>query len=49
LADTVRGAATVEDPQRAERATEISRRFDFNIAMGGYSDLIRELAQRKLD
>jgi glycosyltransferase involved in cell wall biosynthesis len=47
LAEVVRRAAGSEDPQRAERATEISRRFDFNIAMGGYAGLIRELAQKK--
>jgi glycosyltransferase involved in cell wall biosynthesis len=49
LAETVRRAATSQDPGRAERATEISRRFDFNAAMAGYSDLIRELAQKKSD
>jgi glycosyltransferase involved in cell wall biosynthesis len=43
LAETVRRAANSEDPRRAERATEISRRFDFNAAMDGYAGLIREL------
>jgi colanic acid biosynthesis glycosyl transferase WcaI len=49
LAETVRRAANSEDPRRAERATEISRRFDFNAAMADYSGLIRELARKKLD
>jgi colanic acid biosynthesis glycosyl transferase WcaI len=49
LAETVRRAANSEDPRRAERATEISRRFDFNAAMAEYSGLIRELAKKKLD
>jgi colanic acid biosynthesis glycosyl transferase WcaI len=49
LAETVRRAANSEDPLRAERATEISRRFDFNAAMADYSGLIRELAKKKLD
>jgi glycosyltransferase involved in cell wall biosynthesis len=43
LADTVRRAASSHDPQRAERATEISRRFDFSTAMDSYAGLIREL------
>ena len=43
LAETVRRAANSEDPRRAGRATEISRRFDFNAAMDGYAGLIREL------
>jgi colanic acid biosynthesis glycosyl transferase WcaI len=47
LAETVRRAAGSDDPQRAERATEISRRFDFNAAMDGYIGLIRELAQNR--
>jgi glycosyltransferase involved in cell wall biosynthesis len=47
LADVIQRAASSEDPQRAERATEISRRFDFNTAMAGYAGLIRELAQKK--
>jgi putative colanic acid biosynthesis glycosyltransferase WcaI len=49
LAATIRRAANSEDPRRAERATEISRRFDFNAAMADYSGLIRELAKKKLD
>jgi colanic acid biosynthesis glycosyl transferase WcaI len=49
LAETIRRAANSEDPRRAERATEISRRFDFNAAMADYSGLIRELARKKLD
>ena len=47
LAGTVRRAASSQDPQRAERATEISRRFDFNVAMESYAGLIRDLAQKK--
>jgi colanic acid biosynthesis glycosyl transferase WcaI len=47
LAETVRRAAASDDPQRAERATEISRRFDFSAAMDGYTGLIRELAQNR--
>ena len=49
LADAVRRAAASQDPQRAERATEISRRFDFATAMSDYCGLIRELAQKKPD
>jgi glycosyltransferase involved in cell wall biosynthesis len=49
LAKTVGRAAASIDPQRAERAAEISKRFDFNIAMDNYCGLIRELAQKKLD
>jgi glycosyltransferase involved in cell wall biosynthesis len=47
LAQAVRQAATSEDAQRAERATEISRCFDFSTAMAAYCRLIRELAQDK--
>ena len=47
LANTVSRAAGAEDPRRAERAAEISRRFDFEIAMTGYCGLIRELLQKK--
>ncbi|NOJ50675.1 glycosyltransferase family 4 protein [Bradyrhizobium archetypum] len=47
LAKTVSRAARADDPQRAERAAEISRRFDFEIAMAGYCGLIRELMQKK--
>lgn len=47
LAETLRRAASSEDPSRAERATEISRRFDFNAAMESYAGLIRELARKK--
>lgn len=46
LADAIRRAASTDDAERAERATEISRRFDFNAAMAGYAGLIRELAHR---
>ena len=49
LAKAVSRAAGAEDPQRAERATEISRRFDFAAAMAGYCGLIRELSQKKPD
>ena len=49
LAQTVSAAASSGDTQRAERATEISRRFDFSTAMADYCGLIRELAQRKPD
>ena len=49
LAETVRRAATSHYPGRAERATAISRRFDFNAAMAGYCGLIRELAQKQPD
>ena len=47
LAEAVRRAASSENPQRAERATEISRRFDFTAAMADYCGLIRELSQKK--
>jgi glycosyltransferase involved in cell wall biosynthesis len=47
LAKTVSRAAGAKDPQRAERAAEISRRFDFEIAMADYCGLIRELLQKK--
>ncbi|WP_334385288.1 glycosyltransferase family 4 protein [Bradyrhizobium sp. AZCC 2262] len=47
LANTVSRAAGAEDPRRAERAAEISRRFDFEIAMTEYCSLIRELLQQK--
>jgi glycosyltransferase involved in cell wall biosynthesis len=46
LANTVSRAAGAKDPRRAERAAEISRRFDFEIAMTGYCSLIRELLQK---
>jgi glycosyltransferase involved in cell wall biosynthesis len=46
LATTIRRAAASTDPQRAERAAEISRRFDFEIAMSAYCGLIGELARR---
>jgi glycosyltransferase involved in cell wall biosynthesis len=46
LAKMIRRAAASTDPQRAERAAEISRRFDFEIAMAAYCGLIRELAQK---
>ena len=47
LANTVSRAAGAKDPRRAERAAEISRRFDFEIAMTEYCSLIRELLQKK--
>lgn len=47
LANAVVHAASSDDPQRAERATETARRFDFNAAMADYCGLIRELLQRK--
>jgi colanic acid biosynthesis glycosyl transferase WcaI len=49
LAKTISRAAGSADPQRAERAAEILRRFDFEIAMADYCGLIRELAQKKPD
>jgi len=49
LAKTVSRAAGADDPHRAGRAAEISRRFDFETAMAGYCGLIRELAQKKPD
>jgi glycosyltransferase involved in cell wall biosynthesis len=47
LAEAVRRAANSENLERAERATEISRRFDFTAAMTGYCGLIRELLQNR--
>ena len=47
LANTVSRAAGAEDPLQAARAAEISRRFDFEIAMTEYCSLIRELLQKK--
>ncbi|QHO79443.1 glycosyltransferase WbuB [Bradyrhizobium sp. CCBAU 051011] len=47
LAEMVGRAVRSIDPQRAERAAEISKRFDFEIAMTEYCGLIRELAQKK--
>lgn len=47
LAQAVRQAAASDDTQRAERATEISKRFDFSTAMADYCRLIGELAQDK--
>jgi glycosyltransferase involved in cell wall biosynthesis len=49
LATTIRRAAGSTDPQRAERAAEISGRFDFETAMAAYCGLIRELAQKRSD
>jgi colanic acid biosynthesis glycosyl transferase WcaI len=46
LAKAVSRAAGADDPQRAERAAEISRRFDFEVAMAEYCGLIRELARK---
>lgn len=45
LAKAVISAAHSDDPGRAQRATEISRRFDFEAAMASYCALIRELSQ----
>ncbi|NOJ43806.1 glycosyltransferase family 4 protein [Bradyrhizobium australiense] len=47
LADVIRRAAGSDNAQRAERATQISRRFDFNAAMASYCELIRELVQKR--
>ncbi|ANW05922.1 glycosyltransferase family 4 protein [Bradyrhizobium icense] len=47
LAKAVSRAARADDPQRAERAAEVSRRFDFEVAMADYCGLIRELSQNK--
>ena len=47
LARAVGRAAGFEDKQRAERATEISRRFDFAAAMAHYCRLVRDLSQKK--
>jgi colanic acid biosynthesis glycosyl transferase WcaI len=47
LAKAVSTAASSVDTQRAERATEVSKRFDFDAAMIGYRELIREVAGRK--
>ena len=49
LAKTVSLAAGSNDPQRAGRAAEIAGRFDFETAMTGYCDLIRELSHPKRD
>lgn len=49
LAKAVSTAAYSHDPQRAGRATEISRRFDFEAAMADYSRLVRELLQQNPD
>ncbi|ANW05466.1 glycosyltransferase family 4 protein [Bradyrhizobium icense] len=49
LAKAVSRAARADDPQRAERAAEISRRFDFEVAMADYCGLIRELSQKNPD
>lgn len=46
LAKAVSRAAGFKDPQRAERATEISRRFDSVAVMADYRRLIQELAQK---
>ena len=45
LTKAIRRAAGADDPQRSERAAEISGRFDFDAAMTGYCGLIRELLQ----
>jgi len=49
LANAVIHAASSDDSQRAERATEIARRFDMNAAMADYCGLIRHLSQKKSD
>jgi len=49
LAKAVVHAANSDDPQRAERATKIAKRFDFNAAMAAYCGLIRELLHEKPD
>ncbi|MBX7169320.1 MAG: hypothetical protein K1X74_23510, partial [Pirellulales bacterium] len=49
LAETVKRAAASIDPQRAERAVEISRRFDYERAMTEYCNVIRDLAAREAD
>jgi len=49
LAKAVCLAANTHDPQRAEQAAEISGQFDFEAAMAGYCNLIRELLQKKPD
>ena len=50
LAEVVRRAAISEDPQRAERATEISRRFDFNAAIeGGDSGAFQKMLEANAD
>ncbi|NOJ41224.1 glycosyltransferase family 4 protein [Bradyrhizobium australiense] len=49
LARTVSRAAGSMEPQRAERAAEISKRFDFEIAMADYCGLIRELSRKGPD
>jgi glycosyltransferase involved in cell wall biosynthesis len=46
LAEAIRRAAGAQDPQRAERATEIARRFDLAAAMTSYSRLVQELLQK---
>lgn len=46
LANAVVHAASSDDPQRAERATEIAKRFDLNAAMTQYCGLIRHLLQK---
>ena len=43
LARTIRLAALSEDPVRAERAAAISRRYNFDDAMAGYSALAQKL------
>ncbi len=43
LARTVRLACSSEDPNRAERAAGVARRFNFAAAMAGYSAMIGEL------
>ena len=49
LANAVVHAASSNDPQRAERATEIAKHFDLNSAMAHYCRLIRHLLQKKPD
>jgi hypothetical protein len=49
LAKLRRGDVTLTVLASAERATEISRRYDFAAAMAGYCGLIGELARKKPD
>ena len=46
LANAVVHAASSDDPQRAERATEVAKHFDSNAAMARYCGLIRHLLKK---
>ena len=46
LANAVVHAASSDDPQRAERATEIAKHFDSNAALAHYCGLIRHLLKK---